>query len=241
MGNSEIAARYDAVLENIDKAATRIGRSSENITLVVVTKTHPVDSIKEVILAGGRDFGENYVQDAVPKIQFFEAESNINWHMVGHIQSRKANQVAELFDYVHSIDRKKIADKLNGSLKQIKKVLPVLLEINVSGEESKFGWDATDQQLWSQLIEQIAPIFEFPWLDVKGLMTMAPYSPNSEDSRKSFWMLRKLLEYINAQFPSHQMAHLSMGMSGDYQVAIEEGATILRIGSAIMGNRSSAD
>ena len=234
-----IRTRYEQVVADIQQCCQIVGRKPDEIMLVVVTKTHPVESIYAVINAGARHLGENYIEDALPKIQALRDKTEIVWHMIGHIQSRKAASVAENFDWVHSIDRMKIARRIDQSLKEQKKSIPVLLECNVSGEMSKFGCPAWDENDWPALAEELAPIFEFKQLQIRGLMTMAPYFEKEELARPTFRRLRQLAEFLQPRFPDHKIEQLSMGMSGDYRIAIEEGATILRIGTAIMGQRST--
>lgn len=232
-----IQDRFADINERIIQICQRSNRDPKNVKLVVVTKTHPVESISEVIAAGARHLGENYVEEAQEKIASLDYAHNVRWHMVGHIQSRKTGPVAAHFDYVHSLDRVKIARRLDTALKDTDKILPVLLECNMSGEESKFGWQAGDRTSWESLAKKVEPVFSYPNIRVEGLMTMAPYSTEPENSRPFFRLLRELGEFFAGKYPQAEFNQLSMGMSGDYEVAIEEGATMLRIGTAIMGER----
>lgn len=203
----------------------------------MVTKTHQVALISSVIAAGAVHLGENYVEEAQEKIAALAGFSDVQWHMIGHIQSRKTSQVAAIFDCVHGIDRVKIARRLASALEGTGKTLPLLLECNVSGEASKFGWQAWDPAEWPSLAGEIAQISDLPNIQVQGLMTMAPYSRDPEQARPYFKRLRELARFLGKRLPHMNFEQLSMGMSGDYPVAIEEGATILRIGTAIMGQR----
>jgi PLP dependent protein len=234
MGN--IKDRYYIVLAEIEKKASACNRKVDEITLVVVTKTHPIQKIIEAYEAGVRNIGENYVEEAIDKIDQVGSTYNVNWHMIGHIQSRKTTQVVSRFSAAHSIDRIKTARRLNEASYLQEKIFPIFLECNVSGEETKFGWPAWDTSSWYELADSLAPIFSFSNIKILGLMTMAPYSHDPEDSRSYFNKLRKLGGFLENHLKVCLPGY-SMGMSGDYQVAIEEGATHLRIGSAIMGTR----
>jgi pyridoxal phosphate enzyme (YggS family) len=231
-----IQSNFQHVCDEIAKAAQSVGRSSKDVKLVVVTKGHGVESLKAVVEGGACCIGENYVEQAIPKIESV-VDRNIEWHMIGHIQSRKAKPVSEYFDWVHSVDRLKIANRLNNFASQWQRTLPILLECNVSQEASKFGWSAWDEAQWSVLADSITPLFELGSLEVRGLMTMPPYDPDPEKSRPYFVKLSHLRDYLASQFPQTNWSDLSMGMSGDYVVAIQEGATIVRVGTAIMGSR----
>lgn len=233
---TSIKQNYERVLEKIDVAAQSVGREGSSIKLVVVTKGHPIEAVAEAISAGASILGENYVEEAILKIEAFPHWSG-EWHMIGHIQSRKARQVCEYFDYVHSLDRLKIARRLNRFAQERGIVLPVLLECNVSGEGSKYGWPAWEVDRWSELLDDIGQILELPHLQVHGLMTMPPYPKDPELSRPYFIRLRELRSFFEGHFPSVDWTELSMGMSADYEIAIQEGATLVRIGTEIMGPR----
>lgn len=232
-----IKGRYESILAEVQKSATAITRDMDEITIVVVTKTHSVQRILEAYDAGIRDFGESYVEEAIEKIEALISKKDINWHMIGHIQSRKTSQVVSRFCSAHSVDRPKIAQRLNQAAQLQGISFPVFLEFNVSGEGTKFGWPAWDETGWPRLLDSLAPIFRLPNLSIQGLMTIAPYSLNPEHSRKYFRRLRKLGNFLE-NCMQVSLPKYSMGMSGDYQVAIEEGATHLRIGTAIMGSRN---
>jgi pyridoxal phosphate enzyme (YggS family) len=212
------------------------GRDPHQVRLVVVTKGHSMDGIREVIEAGATLLGENYLEEAAEKIQALSSYP-VEWHMIGHVQSRKAKQVCEQFAWVQSIDRMKIATRLNSFAAEMGKVLPVLLECNVSGEASKFGWDARNEADWAARLADFETILHLKNLKVCGLMTMAPYFEEAELARPCFQMLRRFRSFLQENLQEGSWAELSMGMSGDYPVAIQEGATIVRIGTAIMGPR----
>jgi pyridoxal phosphate enzyme (YggS family) len=232
-----IQANVQRVRRNIGLAANSVGRDENSVKLVVVTKGHPIETVAQVIAAGEYCLGENYVEDALPKIEAF-VDRNIEWHMIGHVQSRKARLVSENFSWVHSVDSLKLARRLNNFAKEIGRVIPILLECNVSQEASKFGWSAWDERHWSLLQNEIGPLLEMENLEVRGLMSMPPYDPNPEKSRPYFRKLNNLRNYFAEQFPQATWSELSMGMSGDYQVGVQEGATIVRVGTAIVGPRT---
>jgi len=228
-GNNQerLGANIAYVRSNIAEAAQRSGRSPGEITLVAVSKTVPVELVKIAYNLGVTDFGENRVQEALPKIAEFHPQG-MRWHMIGHLQSNKAGKVAAAFDSVQSVDSLHLAQALNG---HAGKRLPVLLQVNVSGEESKEGMPLDDAPM---LARQIAAL---PAIEVQGLMTIAPLVENPEEVRPVFRRLRNLRERLQDELPQCSWQHLSMGMSDDYRVAIEEGATIVRIGRAIFGER----
>jgi hypothetical protein len=225
------------VKQEIKKTAGNAGRDPDEIQLVVVTKEKPANIVKEVLEAGVKSIGESYLQEAVFKMELL-SDFEIDWHMIGHIQSSKANRVAALFDYIHSVDRFEIADQLNQAARDQNRVLPALLEFNLSGEKTKYGWQAKDEKDWETLADILEPVMRMSNLKINGLMTMAPYYEDQEKARPIFRKLRKLRSFLAEKFENQHLSELSMGMSGDYHVAIEEGATILRIGSAIVGPRN---
>jgi hypothetical protein len=225
-----IADNINTIKQRIASAAARCGRDPDSIKLLAVTKTIPTEYIIKAIDAGITIFGENYVQEAKDKIAAIG--SRARWHMIGHLQANKAKYVVTLFDYVHSVDRLELAQELDRRAGLINRKLNVLIEVNVSGEESKSGIPA---DYAPALIKQIAGLEN---LTVRGLMTMSPYSNNPENARPYFSALRNLSDNISRQQISGiQMEELSMGMTDDFEVAIEEGATIVRIGRAIFGER----
>ncbi len=232
------------ILQNLEKVKARIassairaGRDPLEVRLVVVTKTHPVQVIEALIEAGVGCIGESYIEEAVPKILALAGRSGVEWHMVGHVQSRKARQVCENFHFLHSLDSLKLASHLNRFATEIGMTLPVLLECNVSAEPSKFGWPAWDEERWPDLLSAFAQVLAMPGLGVRGLMTIAPYSDDSSQARPYFSRLRNLKTYLSSELKQAKLKELSMGMSSDFDVAIEEGATMVRIGQAILGPR----
>lgn len=236
---TSVFENYRHVLKRIDLAARLSGRGPEQIRLVVVTKGQSIDKVRQVVSAGARLLGENYVQEALPKINELKVEFDLEWHMIGHIQSRKAKLVINNFDWVHTVDSLRLATRLNRFAGEVGKRLPVLLEFNLSGEDSKYGWMACNELEWEGLTDEIAPIIKLSNLDVRGVMTMAPYFTEAELSRPYFIRLRELSEFLASRFPTSSWKELSMGMSTDYEIAIQEGATIVRIGTAILGERSN--
>lgn len=232
-----IDQNYRRVLERIKQKALAVGRDPGAIKLVVVTKGHPVDAVERVITAGASSLGENYVDEALKKMEAVGDRTAVEWHMIGHVQSRKARAVCESFTFLHSLDSLKLARRLDRFAEKNERVLPVLLECNVSGEGSKFGWRAWQEDKWPELLPEVEQLLAMPNIQVKGLMTMPPYSENAESSRSYFKMLRDLGSFFAHHCPQADWSELSMGMSIDYDIAIEEGATMLRIGTEIMGPR----
>jgi pyridoxal phosphate enzyme (YggS family) len=233
----EIKNRWLAVQERIELSAIRAQRKPDDIKVIVVTKFQPIERIEAATQCGIHDFGENYPELAVEKIEYFHNISDIRWHMIGHLQSRKAPLVAKEFSMFHALDSIRTAQKLDNALSVYNKILPVLLEVNVSSEESKYGWKV-DEKSCSQWMEQVEIISQLPHIRINGLMTMPPFFDDPELSRPYFSKLHDLLIELHKQFPALHLDHLSMGTSQDFGVAIEEGATMVRIGTAIMGSRN---
>jgi hypothetical protein len=233
---SRIRTRYLETLENIASAARSVGRNPDEVRLVVVTKSQPLTVVQAVVEAGVPILGENYPEEAVVKIQAL-SEARVEWHMIGHVQSRKADLVAQNFSMLHSLDSLKLANRLERFCVQYGRSLPVLLEFNVGGEESKFGWDAGDEARWLELLPEIEAILSLPHLEVRGLMSMPPLADDSEVSRPYFKSIRRLQAFLAEHFPSVSWDELSMGTSTDYAVAVQEGATLVRVGTAIVGPR----
>jgi pyridoxal phosphate enzyme (YggS family) len=238
MANFSLLHRYESVITRIENAAAKVGRQPEDVRLVVVTKGHPIKIVKQAVALGVKTLGENYVEEAIQKMDAVGKGAEIEWHMIGHIQSRKARSVCEYFDFVHSVDSLRLAKRLDRFAAEAGKRLPTLLEFNVSGEETKYGWLAWNELEWEPIAQDIAQIVELKNLEILGLMTMPPYFSDAELSRPYFILLRRLRDFLAAKFSQSTWEELSMGMSTDYEVAIEEGATIVRIGTAIMGERS---
>ncbi|HZD55099.1 MAG TPA: YggS family pyridoxal phosphate-dependent enzyme [Anaerolineales bacterium] len=232
-----IEHNFQQVMERIAAAARSAGRDSEDVRLVVVTKAHPLEVAEAAVEIGARRLGENYIEEATPKINALAGRPEVEWHMIGHIQSRKAQAVVESFDYVHSLDSLKLARRLDRFAGENERLLPVLLELNVSGEESKFGWPAWDDEKAAALLPEIEQIQELDHIRIQGLMTMAPFLPDPEQTRPYFRRLRQIQASLARHFPDTNWGELSMGMSADFEVAVQEGATIVRIGTAILGER----
>ena len=262
-----IAKNLQEVHDRIAEAALGAGRSPDDVCLVAVSKTFPSEAVLAAWEAGQRHFGENRPEEGRTKIpqvmqlitggsaddaaapdgeaallETWSIGERPVWHMIGHIQSRKAGLVASLFDVVHSLDRLRIAQKLSACAVSAGCEIPVLLECNVSGEVSKFGYGAAgwehDAILRAALLDEIGKVIDLPGLKVSGLMTMAPIAEDPDDGRPVFVSLRGLRDLLREQFPHLAFSHLSMGMTADYEVAVEEGATLVRIGRAIFGSRT---
>ncbi len=220
------------VEERIAAACRRSGRRREDVRLVAVSKTHPPELIRAAFDAGLRDFGENRVQEAKSKLPAL-ADLGATWHLVGHLQSNKARVARELFHWVHSLDSLRLGEKLAQAAAPGGARLTVLIEVNLGEEASKAGVRAGEV---AALAEQIAPM---ETLELRGLMVIPPFLENPEDVRPYFWQLRALAcEIEKRNLPNVSMRELSMGMSNDFEVAIEEGATIVRVGTAIFGERT---
>ena len=232
-----IRSRYLETLEKIAVAARSVGRDPESVRMVVVTKAQPVEVVRAVIESGAQILGENYPEESVKKIQYLGQFSAVEWHMIGHVQSRKAHLVAANFNFLHSLDGLKLAGRLDRFCAEAGRVLPTLLEFNVGGEDSKSGWSAWDEAQWPALLEEIAAVIALPNLQIRGLMTMPPLGQTAEFSRPFFQKLKRLQAYLSSQFPNTDFSELSMGTSSDYEVAVQEGATLVRVGTAIVGPR----
>lgn len=232
-----LQANLQRVQDRIAAAAARVGRDPASITLVAVSKTQPVEQLIQAYELGVRHFGENRVEEAAPKIAAFRqavTDPSVVFHMIGHVQSRKADDVAALFDRVHSVDSVKLLERLARFAGGRAAPLPVLLEVNVSGEASKYGFDATRRDEINAAVEAAARL-ELVRLD--GLMTMAPIVAQAELARPVFRALRELRDELAARYPAVDLPQLSMGMTDDFEVAVEEGATLVRVGRAIFGER----
>lgn len=235
---AEIRQRMVSIQNRIEKAARLAGRDEGLVKLVVVTKAQPLHVVRAAIEAGARVLGENYPEETVPKIDALEQVLGVEWHMIGHLQSRKVALVAGRFDMLQSLDSLPLAEKLNTRLAELNRSMPVLLEMNVSGEESKFGFQASDEEHWDRLMDEIQQVMNLPYLNIRGLMTMPPLAEEAETSRPFFIRLRRLAERLAVQFGEEHFLELSMGTSTDFEVAVQEGATYVRIGTAIVGPRA---
>jgi len=227
---SSIAENLDRVREQIVSAAVKVGRSADEIDLVAITKTHPAEKVREAIEAGQSLLGESRVQEARVKIP--ELPSNLRWHFVGHLQKNKVRQALPLFEMIHSIDSLSLAQDVDRIAEEEGLYPRVLLEVNVAGEGSKFGF-APDQ-----LREHLEALLALPRLTVEGLMCIPPIADESEVSRKYFVQLREIRDSLEREF-GLKLPQLSMGMTNDFSVAVEEGATLVRVGTAIFGERQS--
>ena len=226
-----IAERLIDVEKRIADAANRAGRNPRDITLVAVSKGFGIGRIKEAIDAGIRIFGENKVQELLPKIE--EVGEGVSWHFIGHLQSNKVKYIVGEVDLIHSIDSLKLSEEVNQRTQKRGIIQNILLEVNVSGEDRKFGISP------DEVIETVKAVAKLENLVLKGLMTIAPYSEDPEDSRPHFIKLREIRDEIKRLGICHsEFGELSMGMSNDFEVGIEEGATLVRIGSAIFGERN---
>ncbi|HEU0000993.1 MAG TPA: YggS family pyridoxal phosphate-dependent enzyme [Ktedonobacteraceae bacterium] len=226
----QLADNLEYVRGAIAQAAERANRDAQDVTLIAVSKTVTLDLVRIAYNLGVTDFGENRVQDALPKIAEFHPPE-LRWHMIGHLQSNKVSKVVGAFASVQSMDNLHLAQALERHADKQGMVLPVLLQVNVSGEASKEGMSAAETP---ELARQIVALSH---LRVEGLMTIAPLVQNPEETRPVFRQLRLLRDHLRNEIPQCEWQHLSMGMTDDYRVAIEEGATIVRIGRAIFGER----
>jgi pyridoxal phosphate enzyme (YggS family) len=226
-----IAENLARIEERIATACQRVGRRREEVKLVAISKTFPAERIREAYEAGLRDLGENRVQEAESKRPAL-SDLAITWHLVGHLQSNKARLARELFQWIHSIDSEKIAQKLDHAAAASGEKLPVLLEVNLGEEPSKFGARGEDVV---QLAERVSRL---ETLELRGLMIVPPFFEDPESARPFFRRLRELAQSVSeAKLPNVSMQHLSMGMTHDFEIAIEEGATIVRVGTGIFGER----
>jgi PLP dependent protein len=235
----DIKSNINFTKAKIESIARGCNRNASEINLLIVTKAQPVQVVQAAINAGGVLLGESYPEVTQEKIKSLSVNKQIQWHMIGHLQSRKAKIVAEHFAMIHSIDSYKIAEKLNRALSINNKNLPAMLEFNVSGEATKGGWQAGDSKTWDRLIPEIERIMSLQNLRICGLMCMPPLNTDLEKVRPYFVSLRKLQEFLTNRIAELDLRHLSMGTSADYGVAIQEGATYVRIGQGILGQRSA--
>ena len=232
-----IAANIASIQERIAAAASRAGRNPKEIALIAVSKTHPAERIRDAYEAGLRVFGENRIQEFASKIGALQNLPDAEWHMIGHLQTNKASKATELFHAVDSVDSLKLAEKLDAAARQLGKKLSLLLEINVGGEAAKNGVAPDSPALDELLIA--APRLDS--LQFRGLMTVPPFTDDPQDARPYFRKLRGLRDNIAARkHPGVNMDVISMGMSHDFEVAIEEGSTCVRVGTAIFGGRTKA-
>ena len=225
-----IKEQYLQVQADVAHMCEQSGRSTEACTLVAVSKTKPVEMLSEAYEAGCRDFGENKVQELLDKYDKLPAD--IRWHMIGHLQTNKVKYIVDKVHLIHSVDSVRLAREISKEAVKKQVSVPILLEVNVAEEESKYGFSV------GELLASVREIATLPGIQVKGLMTIAPFVENSEDNRVYFSQLKQLaVDISDKNIDNIDMNILSMGMTGDYLVAVSEGATYVRVGSGIFGNR----
>jgi hypothetical protein len=225
----DLAANIESVRERIRAACDRAGRPPESVALLAVAKTHPAEAVQDAAACGLMLFGENKVQEAKAKIP--QCPGKLRWHLVGHLQTNKARDAVELFEMIQSVDSLRLAEEINKRAEQASKRMPVLLEVNLAGEASKFGYAP------ERLLAELKDLNALPRLEIHGLMTVPPWSPVAENVRPYFRRLRELKQQCEDKLGA-PLPELSMGMTGDFEVAVEEGATMVRIGTAIFGERT---
>lgn len=232
----------DKVLQHIREAAERAGRTADEVTLVAVSKTRPLEDILAAYEVGVRHFGENRAEEFAQKAAALSHLTDLQWHFIGHLQTRQSKPVADHAHCFHALDRLKIAERLSRQLQEAGRTLPVFIEVNVSGEASKGGFNCADwendQVQRDAFLQAVQQIVALPNLEVRGLMTMAPFDVGEDEIRSVFRRLHQLSEWLNTELPDLQARQLSMGMSGDFELAVEEGATHVRVGTAIFGVRN---
>jgi len=231
MESDGIAARLARVRERIEQARERAGRAGE-VTLVAVTKTHPAETVRAAIGAGVADVGENRVQELEAKVADV-GRGAVRWHLIGHLQRNKVGKALPLFDLIHSLDSERLAQALSAEAVKTGAVVRALVEINSVGEASKGGFDAASS------VDLVGRMAELPGLELVGMMTMAPFTDDLAVVRRAFATTRRACEEAARQVPGFRAEHLSMGMSNDFEIAVEEGATLVRVGSSIFGERDA--
>jgi PLP dependent protein len=227
---TDLSVNLDHVRARIIQAAKRSGRAGDEVTLIAVTKTHPLQMMEEAYVNAVRDFGESRIQEALEKLPLLNLPGAV-YHLIGHLQTNKAKHAAALFHFVHSIDSVRVARALSSQCEQLGKRMPVTLEVNVAGEQSKFGLHVDEVELAA------CEVASLPGIKVVGLMTVAPLVGDPEKTRGVFRRLKLLREDLRCSVPEVEWRHLSMGMTDDFEIAVEEGATMIRVGRAIFGPR----
>jgi len=227
----DLAANLAGVQRRIEGACARAGREPRSVSVVAVTKSHPPEVVNEAAKLGLTLFGENKVQEAKAKIPL--CSGKVRWHMIGHLQTNKCRDAVELFEMIQSVDSLHLAEEINKRAEQAAKRIPILLEVNIAGEAQKFGYRP------EQLLAELGQINSLSRLELQGLMTVPPWTSEPEKVRPVFRRLKQLKEQCE-QVLAAALPHLSMGMTGDFEVAIEEGATMVRIGTALFGPRRGA-
>lgn len=226
-----VKENLENVQENIKKACEKAGRDVKDVTLIAASKTKPIPMLQEAYHAGSRDFGENKVQEIMDKYPVLPQD--IRWHMIGHLQRNKVKYIVDKVCLIHSVDSLRLAEEISSQAEKKNVEADILVEVNIAQEESKFG---TSREEAISLVEEIAKL---PHIHIKGLMTIAPFVENPEDNRKYFKQIKELsVDIMKKNIDNVSMEILSMGMTGDYMVAIEEGATMVRVGTGIFGERN---
>ena len=222
---------FQSVEARIQAACNRAGRSRKEVTLIAVSKTKPVEMLQTIYDAGSRDFGENKVQEMCDKIE--QLPTDIRWHMIGHLQTNKVKYIVGRVSLIHSVDSLHLAQEIEKQAAKLDVIVPILIEVNIAEEESKFG---IHKEETISLVREVAAL---PHIRIQGLMTIAPYVENPEDNRTYFRGIKQLsVDIARENIDNVSMDCLSMGMTGDYEVAIEEGATMVRVGTGIFGERN---
>ena len=226
-----ITKNLEIVQNNIENSCKKANRNLEDVKLIAVSKTKPVSMLQEAYDAGIRDFGENKVQEILEK--YDKLPSDIRWHMIGHLQRNKVKNIIDKVALIHSVDSLRLAEEISKEAVKHNRIMPILIELNIAGEESKFGMS------FAECEELISTISKLPNLQIKGLMTVAPFVENAEENRQYFKAMKQLsVDIMKKNIDNVCMDILSMGMTGDYEVAIEEGSNMVRIGTGIFGERN---
>ncbi len=226
-----IAENLDEVRNRIDQACERAGRDPKEVTLIAVSKTKPLAMLEEAYAHGARDFGENWVQEIQEKVPLLPED--IHWHMIGHLQRNKVKYIIDKVSLIHSVDSVRLAEEIEKQAEKHDVEIDVLIEVNMAEEETKFGLKK------DEVIQMVKECAKLPRLHIKGLMTIAPFVENPEDNRQYFKAIRELSVDISREnIDNVSMGILSMGMTGDFEVAVEEGATLVRVGTGIFGERN---
>lgn len=225
-----LSQNYDLVRQKVDEAAKKAGRNPEDVTLIAVSKTKPIPMLTEIYEHGCRHFGENKVQELVDKYEALPKD--IKWHMIGHLQTNKVKYIVDKVHLIHSVDSVRLAAEISKQAVKKNVTVDILVEVNVANEATKFGL------MVDEVYEMIMEIAKFPNIQIKGLMTIAPYVVDSEENRAIFHNLKQLsVDIMQKNIDNVSMDVLSMGMTGDYEVATQEGATLVRVGTGIFGER----
>jgi hypothetical protein len=238
ISQDEIRRNLEQVQERIRRAADKADRHSSEIRLVVVTKSHSVQVARAAIEAGAKILGENYAEEGLSKIQEIGPMPGVEWHMIGHVQSRKVVDVTGKFTLIHSLDSVRLAERINRVAEAKGWSQSVLIQVNVSGEETKSGLPCWNDGQMPALTSEIEKIASLPSVKIQGLMTIPPFTEIGELARPYFKRLRGIRDQLKDKFPGLNFSELSIGMSADFEVAVEEGATLVRVGTAILGERT---